>query len=68
MIKIGTYKHFKGKTCEVIAVGEHSETGETFVVYNLENGNTKCRPMELFLQKAPEGSSQKFKFEYLGGK
>lgn len=32
-IKLGRYRHFKGKEYEVIGIAKHSETLEDFVVY-----------------------------------
>lgn len=32
-VKLGRYRHFKGKEYEVIGVANHSETLEKFVVY-----------------------------------
>lgn len=33
MIKLGNYRHYKGKEYEVIGVARHSETLEAMVVY-----------------------------------
>ena len=32
-IRLGRYRHFKGKDYEVLGVARHSETGEQLVVY-----------------------------------
>jgi len=54
-LKIGKYKHYKGKQYEVLGIGKHSETLEDFVIYkalyNSEQfGNNKIwiRPIEMF--------------------
>lgn len=33
MIKLGTYKHYKGKLYRVIGIAAHTETDEKMVVY-----------------------------------
>lgn len=32
-IKLGKYRHFKGKAYEVVGIAKHSETLEEYVVY-----------------------------------
>ena len=57
-IKIGRYRHFKGKEYEVIGVARHSETLGEFVVYralynSAEFGKNALwvRPKEMFAEK-----------------
>lgn len=50
-IEIGRrYRHFKGKDYKVIAIANHSETGEKLVVYNqlYPPYETYVRPYEMF--------------------
>ena len=54
-IKPGTYRHFKGKTYEVLGVAHHSETLEELVVYRAlyttkkyPYGSLWARPREMF--------------------
>ena len=54
-IKLGKYKHYKGKLYQVIGVARHSETLEEMVVYralyNSEEFGKNClwvRPLRCF--------------------
>lgn len=55
------YKHFKGGLYVVLAVAEHTESGEQFVVYRSLEGESKiwARPEEMFLSKV-EGGGYRF--------
>ncbi len=51
MITPGIYRHFKGNVYFVIAVAEHSETGEKLVVYFPSPGDefkVWVRPLAMF--------------------
>ena len=77
MRKIETQKmdrHFKGKLYYVIDVAEHTETGESFIVYKALYGEYKTyiRPYEMFAsevehEKYPD-VTQKYRFELVENK
>ena len=50
-IKVGgVYRHFKGTLYCVIAVAEHTESGEKLVIYQAkEGGKVFARPLSMFL-------------------
>lgn len=49
-------RHFKGNLYTVITVGEHTETGESMVVYRALYGERRIfvRPLEMFSERVPE--------------
>jgi len=67
MIKLGKYKHFKGKEYEVICVAKHSETLEEVVVYKAlyGKGQISVRPIKMFMEKVEIDGKKIPRFKYI---
>ena len=66
-IKLGKYKHYKGKEYEVIGVARHSETLEEFIVYKAlyqrADENIWVRPLKMFLEEIEVDGKKMPRFE-----
>jgi len=67
-LKLGKYRHYKGKDYQVIGVAEHSETNEKLVVYKklYDDYSLWVRPLEIFLENVEVNGKKIPRFEYLG--
>ena len=72
-VKIGKYKHYKGKFYEVIGTCHHSETFEELVVYRAlfespEFGPNALwvRPKKMFLEEVEVQGKKVPRFEFVG--
>ena len=67
-IKLGRYRHFKGKEYEVLGVARHSETEEELVVYRALYGDFGLwvRPVSMW-NETVERDGKTFRcFTYIG--
>ena len=68
-VKLGKYRHYKGKEYEVIGIAKHSETLEEFVVYRHLVGDKDMwiRPKKMFLEKVKIDGKEVSRFEFVSG-
>ncbi|HDZ85775.1 MAG TPA: DUF1653 domain-containing protein [Candidatus Moranbacteria bacterium] len=66
-VKLGRYKHYKGKEYEVIGVAKHSETLEELVVYKLlyEDNDLWVRSRNMFLENVIVDGKEVERFKYI---
>lgn len=67
-IKIGRYRHFKGKDYEVLYLAKHSETGEDMVVYRALYGDCGIwvRPASMWNETVERDGQTYKRFTYIG--
>ena len=67
-MKLGIYKHYKGKLYNVISVAKHTETEELLVVYQALYGNYDywVRPFDMFHESVEINNSIQPRFTYIG--
>jgi hypothetical protein len=67
-IRLGRYRHYKGKEYEVIGVARHSETLEEIVVYRALYGEHGLwvRPKVMFCEEVEVAGRKVPRFEFVG--
>ena len=68
MIRLGRYRHFKGKEYEVLGVARHSETEEELVVYRALYGDFGLwvRPVSIWNETVERDGKTFRRFTYIG--
>ena len=68
MIRLGRYRHYKGKEYEVLGCAKHSETEEELVVYRALYGDYGLwvRPKAMFLEEVPVEGRAMPRFQFIG--
>ena len=68
LIKLGRYRHFKGKEYEVLGVARHSETEEELVVYRALYGDFGLwvRPVSMWNETVERDGKTFRRFTYIG--
>ncbi|MEK7516893.1 MAG: DUF1653 domain-containing protein [Patescibacteria group bacterium] len=67
-MKLGKYRHYKGKEYEVVGVAKHSETQEELVVYQAlyDDGELWVRPLAMFAEEVEHDGSRVPRFRFVG--
>lgn len=67
-IKLGRYRHFKGREYEVIGIASHSETMEKMVVYRALYGEQGLwvRPAAMWEEWVDREDYRGPRFQYIG--
>ena len=63
-MKLGKYRHFKGKEYRAIAIASHSETGEKMVVYQALYGEGEIwvRPLSMWEEEVEKDGKRVKRF------
>jgi hypothetical protein len=67
-IRLGKYRHFKGKEYEVIGVAKHSESLEEMVVYRAlyGKGGLWVRPVSMWNEEVEKDGVRYKRFTFIG--
>ncbi len=66
-VKLGRYRHYKGKDYVVFGVARHSETEEKLVVYRTDYGDKSLwvRPQQMFQETVVIDGRELPRFEFI---
>lgn len=66
-VKLGKYRHFKGKEYEVVAIANHSETLEKMVIYKALYGDSEywVRPLSMWNETVIRDGKEYKRFTYI---
>lgn len=67
-LKLGKYRHFKGKEYELLGIASHSESLEPMVVYRALYGDRSLwvRPAEMWNEEVVRDDYRGPRFQYIG--
>ena len=67
MIKLGTYRHYKGNDYQVLGVAKHSEDESQLVVYRPLYGERGLwvRPLDMFIENVEVDGQPVARFAYI---
>jgi len=68
MLKLGKYRHYKGKEYELIGVAKHSEALDELAVYRALYGSRDlwARPLKMFCEDVEVDENKIPRFKYIG--
>ena len=67
-VRLGRYRHYKGRDYVVLGVARHSETDEELVVYRPDYGDRRLwvRPVAMFREMVVVDGAPVERFRYVG--
>lgn len=64
-IRLGRYRHFKGKIYCVLGVAKNSENNEEYVIYS-DGDQMWARPKQMFLEEIEQDGYKGPRFQFIG--
>ena len=67
-LRLGRYRHYKGRDYSVVGFARHSETGEWMVLYVplYGEGGYWVRPLQMFTETVEKDGMQRPRFDFVG--